>query len=142
MKKPPLGDGAAAGPNKLILPDELSARFKTGISAGELFGLSHRIGIQPEQFNRMTGVNTHKLRRGRGGSEPIAAEVAPSFVRCVRLFHRALALCGGNEEAAKQWLNAEAPALGRKKPIDAAETEAGFKKVDALLTQLENAVRR
>jgi putative toxin-antitoxin system antitoxin component (TIGR02293 family) len=144
MKKSSKAEGVTPAASRSSKPpslsDELNTRFKGGMPAAELFKWSHRIGVTQEQFARLSGVNAHKLRRGRGGNETVGEEVGASFVRCARLYERALALCGGNEEAARNWLNAEAPALGRKKPIDVAETEAGFKKAEALIAQLEKAV--
>ena len=99
------------------------------------------MGMPPEQFERLSGASASKLRRGRGGEEAVPVEKLEGFRRCETIFLRAVALCGGNEAAAVQWVSAYAPALNGRKPIEVAETVAGAKSVDKLLSQLEAAVK-
>jgi putative toxin-antitoxin system antitoxin component (TIGR02293 family) len=42
----------------------------------------------------------------------------------------------GDEEAAREWLKTAHPELGQKTPLDAALTEIGARRVEALLTSL------
>lgn len=116
------------------------SRFAEGITVKELFKTSRQMGMSPEQFDRLSGYSSSKLRRGRGGEETVSAERLEGFLRCEKIFNRALALCGGNETAAVQWVSAYAPALNGRKPIEAAETVTGAKTVEKLLSQLEGAV--
>lgn len=116
------------------------SRFTEGLTVKELFKVGRQIGMSPEQFERLSGFSASKLRRGRGGDEQVPPEKLEGFQRCERIFNRALALCGGNEPAAVQWVSAYAPALNGRKPIEAAETVTGAKTVEKLLSQLEGAV--
>lgn len=116
------------------------SRFVDGVSVKELFKISRQMGMSPEQFERLSEYSASKLRRGRGGDETVASEKLEGFRRCEKIFNRALALCGGNEAAAVQWVSAYAPALNGRKPIEAAETVTGAKTVEKLLSQLEGAV--
>lgn len=118
----------------------LPSRIPEGITVRDLFRLSRQMGMSAEQFERLSGASTSKLRRGRGGDEVVATDKLEGFHRCERIFQRAVALCGGNEAAATTWVSAYAPALKGMKPIEAAETPAGFKSVEKLLAQLEGAV--
>ena len=121
-------------------PVAVPSRYVEGITVKELFKVSRQMGMSPEQFDRLSGYSSSKLRRGRGGEETVAAERLEGFQRCEKIFNRALALCGGNEAAAVQWVSAYAPALNGRKPIEAAETANGAKTVEKLLSQLEGAV--
>lgn len=115
-------------------------RIPEGISVRDLFKLARQMGMSAEQFERLSGASTSKLRRGRGGDEIVPAEKLTDFRQCETIFQRAVALCGGNESLAAQWVSSDAPALKGKKPIEAAESQTGFKAVEKLLSQLEGAV--
>lgn len=95
--------------------------------------------MSAEQFERLSGVSPHRLRRGRGGEEAVEEGKNAPFLRIGRLYKRVLALCNQDEAAARAWLNSPAPLLKNKKPVEAAETAPGAKNVDGLVTQLEKA---
>ena len=95
--------------------------------------------MSAEQFENITGASPHKLRRGRGGDEKIEQTKNEPILRCAKVFKRVVALCNKDEGAARNWLNAPAPVLKNKKPIEVAETNAGAKNVDGLVSQLEKA---
>ncbi len=116
------------------------SRFVDGMTAKDLFRVGRQIGMSPEQCERLSGVSASKMRRGRGGEEVVRVEFLASFRQVETIFNRALALCGGNEPAAVQWVSAYAPALNGRKPIEVAETVAGAKSVEKLLAQLAGAV--
>ena len=127
---------AAKAPVAEVVP----SRFVDGVSVRELFRLGRQMGMPPEQFERLSGASASKLRRGRGGEETVPVEKLEDFRRVETIFLRAVALCGGNEAAAVQWVSAYAPALNGRKPIEVAETVAGAKSVEKLLAQLAGAV--
>jgi putative toxin-antitoxin system antitoxin component (TIGR02293 family) len=127
---------AAKAPAPVVVP----SRFVDGVSVRELFRLGRQMGMPPEQFERLSGASASKLRRGRGGEEAVPVEKLEDFRRVETIFLRAVALCGGNEAAAVQWVSAYAPALNGRKPIEVAETVAGAKSVEKLLAQLAGAV--
>jgi putative toxin-antitoxin system antitoxin component (TIGR02293 family) len=127
---------AAKAPAAPVVP----SRFVDGVSVRELFRLGRQMGMPPEQFERLSGASASKLRRGRGGEEAVPVEKLEDFRRVETIFLRAVALCGGNEAAAVQWVSAYAPALNGRKPIEVAETVAGAKSVEKLLAQLAGAV--
>jgi putative toxin-antitoxin system antitoxin component (TIGR02293 family) len=127
---------AAKVPSAPVVP----SRFVDGVSVRELFRLGRQMGMPPEQFERLSGASASKLRRGRGGEETVPVEKLEDFRRVETIFLRAVALCGGNEAAAVQWVSAYAPALNGRKPIEVAETVAGAKSVEKLLAQLAGAV--
>jgi len=116
------------------------SRIVDGVSVKELFKIGRHMGMSPEQFERLSGASASKLRRGRGGEELVSLEKLEDFRRCETIFNRALALCGGNEPAAVQWVSAYAPALNGRKPIEVAETVSGAKSVEKLLAVLAGAV--
>jgi len=127
---------AAKAPVAEVVP----SRFVDGVSVRELFRLGRQMGMPPEQFERLSGASASKLRRGRGGEETVPVEKLEDFRRVETIFLRAVALCGGNEAAAVQWVSAYATALNGRKPIEVAETVAGAKSVEKLLAQLAGAV--
>jgi len=118
----------------------IPSRFVDGMSAKDLFRVGRQIGMSPEQCERLSGISASKMRRGRGGEEIILVEKLVGFRQVETIFNRALALCGGNEPAAVQWVSAYAPALNGRKPIEVDETVSGAKSVEKLLAQLAGAV--
>ena len=127
---------AVKAPAAVVVP----SRFVDGVSVRELFRLGRQMCMPPEQFERLSGASASKLRRGRGGEETVPVEKLEDFRRVETIFLRAVALCGGNEAAAVQWVSAYAPALNGRKPIEVAETVSGAKSVEKLLAQLAGAV--
>ena len=119
--------------------DDVVARLTTSVSLRDLWKFSQRIGISAEQFERLSEASPHRLRRGRGGAELVPDEKLAPFQRCARVYRRVLALCNGDEAAARTWVNSPAPLLKNRKPVEAAETAPGAKNVDALVAQLEKA---
>jgi uncharacterized protein (DUF2384 family) len=115
------------------------ARLETQLTVKELWKFASRIGMSAEQFERLSGASPHRLRRGRGGDDLVESSKGEPFLRCAQVFRRVVRLCNGDEAAARNWLNAAAPVLKNRKPIEAAETRPGLKNVDALVSQLEKA---
>lgn len=133
---------SSENPSKTATPqnlDEAISRLSSALTLKELWRTASRIGMSADQFETITGESPHRLRRGRGGDEVIDLTKNAPLLRCAKIFRRVVALCNGDEGAARNWLNAPAPMLKNKKPIEAAETVPGAKNVDALVTQLEKA---
>ena len=120
--------------------DEVLESLKTELTLRELWKIASRIGMSAEQFENITEVSPHKLRRGRGGDEKIDVKKNTAIARCAKIFKRVLVLCNRDEAAARNWLNAPAPVLKNAKPIESAQTAPGAKAVEALIAQLEKAV--
>jgi len=130
---------ASSGGN-LVPLDEVLKSLQSELSLRELWKIASRIGMSAEQFENITEVSPHKLRRGRGGDEKIDVKKNAAITRCAKIFKRVLALCNRDEAAARNWLNAPAPVLKNAKPIESAQTAPGAKAVEALIGQLEKAV--
>ncbi len=120
--------------------EEVLVSLQSELSLRELWKIASRIGMSAEQFENLTEVSPHKLRRGRGGEEKIEVKKNAPIARCAKVFKRVLALCNRDEAAARAWLNAPAPVLKNAKPIESAQTAPGAKAVEALIAQLEKAV--
>ena len=115
--------------------------FTDEMTVADAFRQGRRMGLKAEQFERVSGSSTSKLRRGRGGVEFVKKEGIEGLRRCEAVFTRALALCGGDEKAAVAWSSSPAPALKGLAPMHAAETPAGLAAVEKLFAQLEQALK-
>ena len=136
----PIPQPAAPAGHSLAPMNEVLENLKTELSLRELWKIASRIGMSAEQFENLTEVSPHKLRRGRGGEEKIDVKKNAPIARCAKVFKRVLVLCNHDEAAARDWLNAPAPVLKNAKPIESAQTAPGAKAVEALIAQLEKAV--
>jgi len=130
---------SSPSPKPTAQDKEAQQRIPEGIAVSDLLRLSRQMGVSSERFERISGHSPDRLRRGRGRSEPVSPEAVGVFRGCFAVFLRAVALCGGDEKAAIQWLTADAPALKGQKPIEAAETPEGLKAVEKLFDLLERA---
>jgi putative toxin-antitoxin system antitoxin component (TIGR02293 family) len=131
---------AASAGNNLVSMDEVLESLKAERTLRELWKIASRIGMSAEQFENITEVSPHKLRRGRGGDEKIDLKKNASIARCAKVFKRVLVVCNRDEAAARNWLNAPAPVLKNARPIESAQTAPGAKAVEALIAQLEKAI--
>jgi putative toxin-antitoxin system antitoxin component (TIGR02293 family) len=124
---------------RAVDPMALVARIRAGLSYGAFERFQRNIALTTEQLAALIQVNPRTLARRRAEGK-LAADESDRLVRASRLFGRALALFEGDGDAAREWLGSSAPALGGVTPLDAAETEAGAREVEALIGRLEHGV--
>lgn len=112
---------------------------KTTVDVRELVALRRELDLSPEDFFDITGVNPHRLRRGRiHGPVTLSASAAAEMVRCRKLYKLALELCG-DRDSALDWLYSPSAALEKNAPIDLTSSDAGLGKIEALLHKLRAA---
>lgn len=109
------------------LPFEALRRFQRNVdlTLGELARLIH---VQ---------VRTLMRRKAEGR---LQADESDRLLRASRLFARAIALFEGDLDAARGWLSARQPGLGRETPLELARTEVGVRQVEALIGRLEHGI--
>jgi putative toxin-antitoxin system antitoxin component (TIGR02293 family) len=70
----------------------------------------------------------------------LSAEESERLFRLAHLFRQAVELFAGDEEAAREWMQAPRPALGGRAPLELARTEVGARQVETLIHQLGHGV--
>ena len=120
-------------------PMALVQRIRAGLSYAALERFQRNIALTTDQLAELIQVNPRTLARRRAEGK-LAADESDRLVRASRLFGKALALFEGDGDAAREWLGAQAPALGGQTPLGAARTEAGAREVENLIGRLEHGV--
>jgi putative toxin-antitoxin system antitoxin component (TIGR02293 family) len=77
-------------------------------------------------------------RRKRSGR--LRRDESERLVRLILLYQKALELMNGNRAAATRWLTTPKPALGRRPPLELAQTEFGAREVEDLIGRIEHGV--
>lgn len=77
-------------------------------------------------------------RRRKAGR--FSARESDRLLRLARVTELAVELFEGDQDAAKNWLNTEQPALDGAKPLDYATTEVGAREVERVIQRLEHGV--
>jgi len=62
-----MAKASASSKKTAAAPAVTPSRIIEGVTVRELFRLSRQMGFTTEQFERLSGASTSKLRRGRGG---------------------------------------------------------------------------
>jgi len=90
-------------------------------------------------LSELTRISTRTLNRRKeeGRLDP---EESDRLLRASRVFGRALELFEGDDEAARDWLSSELPALGGSAPLELAKSEVGASEVESLIGRLEHGI--
>jgi putative toxin-antitoxin system antitoxin component (TIGR02293 family) len=151
MKYKSLGGNAERAPNDSILAEEAAVlhhsaqsvtRIKQGLLLQEFDSLREMLGLTVEDLAARIGISPATLsrRRREPGGGRLDPEHSDRLMRYARLYWQAFNLLGGHAESARGWLKRPARALDGSTPLDFADTEAGGREVETLITRLEEGV--
>ena len=101
--------------------------------------LARNTGLSIDAILGLIDVPRRTLTRRKAEGRFLPAE-SDRLIRVSRLFAQALALFESDRDAARGWLAAPQPALGRLSPLDLARTEVGVREVERLIARLEHGV--
>ncbi len=123
-----LGIGSADG--------DLIAVTRNGLPAISALRLAQAGGLSDQQLAGALGVSTRTLARKKGRSRLNAVE-SDRAVRLGRVLSLALEIFGNKRQATIEWLHDPIIALGGKAPVDFLDTDAGLRRVEQVLLQLD-----
>jgi putative toxin-antitoxin system antitoxin component (TIGR02293 family) len=106
--------------------------------------------VEVVQFGRQAGFSTHELARliripPRTYARRVASKARLKIpegeraVRIMRLFERAKQVFGTDENT-RRWFDSRILALGRKTPLEYAQTEPGAREVENIIGRIEHGV--
>lgn len=87
----------------------------------------------------LVSIPRRTLHRRKAGGR-LDPEESDRLFRVTRVFARALELFEGDAEAARNWFQTPARALGGELPIRLARTDLGSREVESLIDRLEHGV--
>jgi putative toxin-antitoxin system antitoxin component (TIGR02293 family) len=123
----------AAGSITMIKRVEAGLRFET------LEHFQRKTQLSTNDLAAMVDIKVRTLRRRKdeGRLEP---DESDRLLRASMIFAKALDLFEGDADAARQWFDTPAKALGGSRPIDFARTELGTREIEALINRIEHGV--
>ena len=121
-----------------LAPGKMIARILAGLPVSELDELQSLLALPMERLAPKLGMSKATLHRRRQTGR-LGTDESDKVMRFARIFGQASDVFQ-NEEDARRWLNAPQVGLGGAIPLDYAETEAGAREVERLLTRIEYGV--
>jgi putative toxin-antitoxin system antitoxin component (TIGR02293 family) len=115
---------------------DLIDAIRNGIPAISALRLARVGGLDDQQLAAALGVSTRTLARKKGKSRLNAVE-SDRAVRLGRVLSLALEVFANKKAATIEWLHDPIIALGGKAPVDFLDTDAGLRRVEQVLLQLD-----
>lgn len=120
-------------------PLELIEQVRRGFRYSAFVRFQRNTNLSMKALSELTQIRSRTLtrRKEEGKLDP---EESDRLLRASRVFGRALELFEGDDEAARDWLSSEQPALGGLAPLELARSEVGAKEVESLIGRLEHGI--
>ena len=120
-------------------PLEISQRVAKGLSFAAFERFQRNSGLSLRDLAEAVVIAPSTLHRRRQ-ERRLEPQESDRLLRLSRVFGRALELCEGEVDAARQWLGAPQRALAGQRPLVLAMTDVGAREVEALVDRLEQGV--
>ncbi len=120
-------------------PLELIELVRKGFRYSAFVRFQRNTNLSLKTLSELTQIRSRTLtrRKEEGKLDP---EESDRLLRASRVFGRALELFEGDDEAARDWLSSEQPALGGLAPLEMARSDVGAKEVESLIGRLEYGI--
>ena len=122
------------------VPFALHAAILKGVTKiREIKTLAQRLGVSDEDLARRCGLSRATLHRRVKANANLAPMEADVWSRFALLFKQAVDVFE-DEDSARLWLSTTQPGLGRRVPLDLAQSTTGYREVEKLLTRIDHGV--
>ncbi len=101
------------------------ARIRRGLPVRMWAFIASLIGLGKYELADLLKLNPRTLQR----RTTLHGEEAERLLRVYRIFEEATAMCRGDRDEARYWMNAPAVALGGHRPVELLDTEVGTAEV-------------
>lgn len=138
MKKP------KAKPASIDYPEyqdnaAMAARVEEGLPVADLVQFGKRAGFTTDELARLIHIPPRTYARRVASKSRLKIPEGERAVRLMRLFERAKQVFGTDENT-RHWFNSRILALGRKTPLEFAQTEPGAREVENIIGRIEHGV--
>jgi putative toxin-antitoxin system antitoxin component (TIGR02293 family) len=130
------GDCLGVKYHTLLEADKL---VKTGLAIGAIKRFHTASGWTLAGIKKFAQISEGTFSR-RKKSGRLSREESGRLLRLSHVFERAVALHGGDQAGARQWLETPIPALGNQRPLDLTQTEPGAREVEDLIGRIEQGI--
>ena len=117
----------------------MAQRVEEGLPVADVVQFGKRAGFTQEELARLIHIPPRTYARRVASKARLKVAEGERAVRLMRLFSRARQIFG-SDETTRRWFNARLLALGRKTPLEFAQTEPGAREVENILGRLEDGV--
>ena len=120
-------------------PLQLFEQVRKGLRYSAFVRFQRNTNLSMKALSELTQIRSRTLTR-RKATGKLDPQESDRLLRASRLFGRALELFEGDDEAARDWLLSEQPALGGFAPLELAKSEIGAQEVESLIGRLEYGI--
>lgn len=110
-----------------------------GLPVVDVVQFGKQAGFTTEELARLINVPPRTYARRVASKSRLKVQEGERAVRIMRLFERAKQVFGSDENT-RRWFNARILALGRKTPLEYAQTEPGAREVENVIGRIEDGV--
>ena len=118
---------------------ELSKKIQAGFPFQSFVILARHMGVTNKELAELIQISTRTLNQ-RQKEGRLKGDESDRLLRFARIFTCAVDLFKGDQEAARDWLSSDIPALKGATPLEASKTEEGAREVENLIVRLEHGV--
>lgn len=117
----------------------LAARVEEGLPVAELVQFGKRAGFTTDELARLIHIPPRTYARRVASKSRLKVTEGERAVRLMRLFERAKEVFG-TDDSTRAWFNSRILALGRKTPLEYAQTEPGAREVENIIGRIEDGI--
>jgi len=117
----------------------MAHRVEEGLPVADIVQFGKQAGFSTEEIARLIQIPPRTYARRVANKERLKVAEGERAVRIMRLFDRARQVFGTDENT-RRWFNARILALGRKTPLEYAQTEPGAREVENVIGRIEHGV--
>lgn len=112
---------------------------QAGLPVASVGRLQRTSGLTLERIKQAARISEGSFAR-RKESGRLSPEESERLLRIGRVFERAAALCDGDVDEAREWIETPIASLGNRRPLDLAQTEPGGREVEDLIGRIEYGI--
>ena len=117
----------------------MAQRVEEGLPMAEVVEFGKQAGFTTDELARLIRVPPRTYARRVASKARLKVPEGERAVRIMRLFERAKQVFGTDENT-RRWFDSRLLALGRKTPLEYAQTEPGAREVENIIGRIEHGV--
>lgn len=117
----------------------MAQRVEEGLPVVDIVAFGKQAGFTNEELAKLIQIPPRTYARRVASKSRLKVHEGERAVRLMRLFERAKQVFGSDENT-RGWFNARILALGRKTPLEYAQTEPGAREVEDIIGRIEHGI--
>lgn len=117
----------------------MAQRVEEGLPVAEIVEFGKQAGFTTEELAKLIQIPPRTYARRVASKSRLKVHEGERAVRLMRLFERAKQVFGTDENT-RGWFSARILALGRKTPLEYAQTEPGAREVEDIIGRIEEGI--